>query len=227
MPKHLLKEIETLKRNILFLCAVVEEAVCKAVRAIEENDERLAASVIEGDSEIDRMEVELEEECLKVLALHQPVAIDLRLIVALLKINSDLERIGDLSVNIAKEALALSPGKRMEFPGRLSEMAERTRTMVKRSLDALVNLDANLAADVRTADKEVDAMNKELYDHLTAQVREQPARIHSLFRLISVARHLERIGDHATNIAEDIIYMLDGEIVRHRKAKKEPPAEES
>jgi phosphate transport system protein len=216
MSKHLEREIEKLKKQILAISAVVEESVHKAVKSLEERDEQSARSVIETDSQIDRMEVDMEEDCLKILALHQPVASDLRLIVSILKINNDLERIGYLSVNIAERALFLSTQKRIELPLDFSMMAEKAEAMLRKSLDALVERNAGLAHEVCAADDEVDAINKESYAKVQEAIRSHPEQMESLIHLLSASRHLERIADHATNIAEDVIYMIEGEIVRHR-----------
>ena len=216
MSKHLEREIGKLKKQILSISAVVEESVHKAVKALEERDERLAKAVIETDSQIDRMEVDMEEDCLKILALHQPVASDLRLIVSILKINNDLERIGDLAVNIAERALFLSTQRGIELPLDFSLMAEKAEAMLRQSLDALVERDAALAHGVCAADDEVDAINRQSYVRVQEAIRRHPEHMESLIHLLSASRHLERIADHATNIAEDVIYMIEGEIVRHR-----------
>ncbi|MFP4057337.1 MAG: phosphate signaling complex protein PhoU [Candidatus Brocadiia bacterium] len=216
MSAHLQREIDRLKKNILALSAVVEENVRKAVHAIERRDEKLARRAMATDVEIDHREIDVEEECLKILALHQPVAIDLRFIVACLKINNDLERIGDLAVNIAERAVFLGNREPVEVPFDFPTMAEKVRTMLKNSLDALVNLDARLARHVCRSDDEVDEINRHMYDQVKDGIRRRPEDVDSLIHLLSVSRHLERIADHATNIAEDVIYMLEGVIVRHQ-----------
>lgn len=216
MSIHLLNEIERLKKMILALSAKVEESVQRAVRAIDQRDARLGQRVVDSDYEIDSMEVEVEEECLKILALHQPVAIDLRLIIAVLKINSDLERIGDLAVNIAERAVFLATQERSPVWFNFASMAEKAQQMLRRSLDALVNLDPEMAREVCVADDEVDAMNREAYLIVQRGIQRHPDRLEALIHLLSVSRHLERIADHATNIAEDVIYMTEGQIVRHR-----------
>ncbi len=216
MSEHLQMEIRKLKRHMLSLSAVVEESVHNAVKALEERDEKLAKKVIESDDEIDRTEVDMEEECLKVLALHQPLGSHLRLIVAILKINNDLERIGDLAVNIAERAAFLATQETMDVSLDFPLMAEKAKTMLRRSLDALVDGDSEIARQVCAADDEVDAMNREMYVKVQEGIRRHPEHIESLIHLLSASRHLERIADHATNIAEDVIYMIEGEIVRHR-----------
>jgi phosphate transport system protein len=215
VPKHLQREIENLKKRILALGARVEENVYSAVRSLEERNRELAERVIEGDTEVDHLEIDVEEECLKVLALYQPVAGDLRLIVSFLKINSDLERVGDLAVNIAERALFLSTQDRPDIPLDFMKMVDTTRGMLRMSLDSLVNRDSAAARKVLTADDEVDAINREMYVLIQDAIRKKPEQVASLIHLLSCSRHLERIADHATNIAEDVIYMVEGEIVRH------------
>ncbi|MBI4083956.1 MAG: phosphate signaling complex protein PhoU [Candidatus Lambdaproteobacteria bacterium] len=223
MTAHMLKEIDNLKRMLLYLSTSVEENVFKAVKALDTRDTALAERIIAADQDTDRVEVNIEEECLKVLALHQPVAIDLRLVVTVLKINNDLERIGDESVNIAERTLFLNTQPPLDVPLDFKGMAEKTKTMLKNSLTAFVNLDTKLARDVCAADDEVDAINREMYAHIKAAIRRDPSQVDSLLHLVSISRHLERIADHATNIAEDVIYMVAGEIVRHHAEDYRPP----
>ena len=212
---HIQQALEALKHHLLALSAMVEENVYEAVHAFEEGNAELAREVIEKDHEVDKREVDLEEECLKVLALHQPVANDLRFIVSVLKINSDLERIGDLSVNVAERAVYMSKVDRPEVPFKLYDMAEGARDMLRKSLDSLVSRDSALALKVCAMDDQVDAINREIYDHMKKVMVEHPDKLTQSLHIISASRHLERIADHATNIAEDVIYMIEGEIVRH------------
>lgn len=216
MSVHLTREIDRLKRLILSLGALVEENVHKAIEAFHEGDADLALDVVSADKEIDRTEIEVEEECLKALALHQPVAVDLRFIVAVLKMNHDLERIGDLAVNIADEAELVAEQADLVTEGDLPAMAGKARVMLKKSLDALVGLDAGLAREVWISDDEVDAMHKDMYERLRSGIRSDPDCIETLVHSFNVSRNLERMADHATNMAKDIIYMVEGEIVRHR-----------
>ncbi|HEX3725121.1 MAG TPA: phosphate signaling complex protein PhoU [Pirellulales bacterium] len=217
MAKQLPRQIDGLKQQILLVGTLVEEAITKAVSALINRDRNLATSVIEADSEIDTMEVDVEEEVLKILALYQPVAADLRFVVAVLKINNDLERMGDLAKNIAKRVLFLANCERFDLPVEVRPMATRTQSMVKESLDALVNSDPVLAKKVRESDDEVDGMRRTIEKEIEQQIAQHPERTDCLMRLSSVARHLERIADMATNIAEDVIYMVEGEIVRHHR----------
>jgi len=215
MAKQLPRQIEGLKQKILFVGTLVEEAIAKAISALINRDRNLANTVIEEDAEIDRMEVDVEEEVLKILALYQPVAADLRFVVAALKINNDLERMGDLAKNVAKRVVFLADCERFDLGIDFRGMATLTQSMVKRSLDALVSSDPQLAQKVRESDDEVDALRRIIETQIEKQMVEYPDRAHGLMRLASVARHLERIADMATNIAEDVIYMVEGEIVRH------------
>jgi len=216
MTKHLHLEIETLKKKILSLCAVVEESVQKAMKSIGDRNPELAQDVMEGDTNIDKAEVELEEDCLKILALHQPVAIDLRFIITILKINNDLERIGDEAVNIAERAVVLADQEVCEIFVDLNGMAEKVEHMLKLSLDSLVQLDSDLARKVCSLDDEVDNLYAEIHNIVKTEIQSNPELIEQLIHLLGTARHLERIADHATNIAEDVIYMIEGVIIRHQ-----------
>jgi phosphate transport system protein len=217
MPKFLHRELEKIKKRILSLGAMVEERVRLALEAVENRDAALAQKVIDSDWEVDDVEVEVEEECLKVLALHQPVAVDLRFLIATIKINNDLERIGDQAVNIAERVIIMAKRPAPEFVFDYQLMGEKTEDMLKMSLDALVNLDVDLAFKVLTMDDEVDAINKEAYDNIKSAIKATPDRVGYLVNLLLIARHLERLADHATNIAEEVIYLIEGEIVRHGK----------
>jgi len=219
MAKQLPRQIDALKQKILFVGTLVEEAIAKAISALINRDGNLANTVIEADAEIDRMDVDVEEECLKILALYQPVAADLRFVVAVLKINNDLERIGDLAKNIARRVVSLANCERFDMPVDFRGMATRAKSMVKESLDALVNADTSLAQKVRRSDDEVDTQRRAIEKQIKEQIAAQPDRADDLLQLASVARHLERIADMATNIAEDVIYLVEGEIVRHHRGE--------
>ncbi len=215
MSVHLQRVIDQLKKDLLSLCALVEEQTQVAVRALLSRDDEMAHEAIYRDLEIDQREVEVEEECLKILALYQPVAADLRFIVAALKINNDLERIGDLAVNIARKAITFAGGQAMEIPFDLAGMWEKTQAMLRDSLDCLVNLDSALANAVCVRDNEVDALKRAIRLKAEEMIRQNPERAPILLTLVAVSRNLERIADHASNIAEDVIYMVEGRIVRH------------
>ena len=217
MTKHFLRELDKIKKKILSLGTMVEENVRMAIKAIEEFDADVAKMIISSDHKIDEMEVEVEEECLKIMALHQPVAVDLRFLVAVIKINNDLERIGDQAVNIAQRVKTITKKEGLDFVFDYSVMAEKAQTMLKMSLDALVNLDEDLAFKVLLLDDEVDAKKKEAYNLIKGAISENPDNVSYLINLFLISRHLERLADHATNIAEEVIYMIEGEIVRHGK----------
>jgi phosphate transport system protein len=209
------KEIEELKRQILVQSAQVEESVILAVKALLTRDEELAQQVIRGDFDVDQSEVEVEEEALKILALHQPVAADLRFLTTVLKINNDLERIGDLATNIARRAVKISQKPALMMPDELSEAATRARNMVHESLNAFVSLDAEPARAVCEADDEVDHLCKTVRRFIEEKIVETPQQISGYLDMLLASRNIERIGDHATNIAEDVMYLVSGVIVRH------------
>ena len=202
--------------------ALAETAVREATCAIENRDESLAQSVIWNDVKLDEMEVEIEENCLKTLALHQPVAIDLRFIIAVLKINSDLERVGDRAVNVAERAAFLATQPPVDISFDFQAMARKAQEMLKRSLDSLVNLSAEQAREVLLGDDEIDAMNRQMYLIVQEAIHAHPDQTESLIHMLSASRHLERIADHATNIAEDVIYMIEGVIIRHKAEEYKP-----
>jgi phosphate transport system protein len=216
MSVHLERAIKKLKKQLLVLGGRVEENVHLAVQSVIAREGELAKQAIANDNEIDQLEVDIEEESLKMLALYQPVAIDLRFIAAALKINNDLERIGDVAVNIGERGLYLSEQPPVTLQLDFASMALKAQQMLKSSLDALVNVSANLAREVCAADDEVDAMNREMYELVKDNMHKHVDELDSLIHLLSVSRHLERIADLATNIAEDVIYLVEGEIVRHR-----------
>jgi phosphate transport system protein len=220
MTKHFHKELEKIKKRLLSLSAMVEERVRMAIKAIESKDAVLAERIIKSDYEIDEMEVEVEEECLKVLALHQPVAVDLRFIIAIIKINNDLERIGDQAVNIAQRVGVMAGRDVPEFSFDYSSMAEKAEAMLKMSLDALVNLDDDLAFKALMHDDEVDKIQKDAYDKIKKAIHEHPKHVGYLINLLLISRHLERLADHATNIAEEVIYLIEGEIIRHGRLQE-------
>jgi len=215
MAKHLEKALDDLKRKILSLSTLVEENLKRSVDSLENRDAVLATQCIGMDVQVDQREVDVEEECLKMLALYQPVATDMRFIVAILKLNNDLERIGDLAVNIAERAVVLASLPPVKFDFDFHAMFAKAHGMFKSSLDALVNLDVKLAWEVSATDDEVDAMNREVYEKVKDAILKDPSTIDVMIHLLSISRQLERVGDHATNIAEDVIYMVEGQIVRH------------
>ena len=216
MTRHIERQLAQLKERILRIGTLVEEAIAKSITALINRDTTLAQRVMLNDVEIDRMEVEVEEECLKILALYQPVAADLRLVVSVLKINNDLERIGDLAKNIAKRVSQLAQAGVVELPAEIRTMATLAQEMVRESLEAVVNGDPALARRVREEDDAVDESRQRVRKMVLAGIKAEPERVESLLRINSVSKHIERIADMATNIAEDVIYMVEGDIVRHR-----------
>ena len=215
MSVHLQREIDKLKKSLLSLCALVEDQVQSAVQAVLNRDEAQAREIVERDVKIDQLEVEVEEECLKTLALHQPVATDLRLIISALKINTDLERIGDMAVNIARKGVGLASDTPVEITFDLRGMWSKTHSMLRDSLDALVNMDSELAHSVCTRDDEIDAMKREFRMEMESRIQRDPENVKQYLRFMAISRNLERIADMATNIAEDVIYLAQGKIVRH------------
>src|SRR5271157_1587576 len=215
MAAHFQREISKLKQQVLSLCTQVEGQVEKAVRAVQMRDDELAAEVERLDGEIDLREIEVEEECLKTLALYQPVAGDLRFVVSTLKINHDLERIGDLAVNIARKVRGLVFDPPPEVTCDLGLMCEKTQFLLRDSIDSLVSLNASEAASICTRDDEIDQMKATIRKEIETAIRQQPDRVGSLLRLLAVSRNLERIADLATSIAEDVVYLVEGRIMRH------------
>lgn len=215
MGKHLRRDLDHLKKDLLIIGSMVEEITNKAIVALVSRRKDLAEQVIQGDEEIDLKEVELEEDCLKILALHQPVAADLRFIITALKVNNDLERMGDLAVNIAERAVFLAGHKPIEVPLDFGRMVDGVRAMVRQSLDSLIKKDTKLAREVLALDDEIDSMHRGMYDVLQDVICTDPETTRRATQLISASRHLERIADLATNIAEDVVFMVDGELIRH------------
>jgi len=215
MAKHLQRDLDNLSRELLTMGAMVEDATNKAITALVKRRKELAREVIAGDDAINEQENRIEEEALKILALHQPVAQDLRFIVTALKVNNDLERMGDLAVNISERCEMLIDLDPVPVPESFDELVENVQYMVRDCLNALVDRDSALAREVCRRDDRVDAINREMYARMQALIREKPDCVEACVNTISVSRHLERIADVATNIAEDVIFMVEGEIVRH------------
>lgn len=215
MSYLLKKEIDKLKNNLLSLGAMIEERLDMTIEAIENLDADTAEKIIKTDYEIDEAEVTIEEECLKMLALYQPVAIDLRFLVAMIKINNDMERIGDNAVNVAERIVTASKKKEDIFPFDYMDMARKVKNMLKQSLDAFVNMDLDLAYKIRIMDDDVDKIKDQAYDVTKEVLKVHPDRAGYIINMFLISRHLERIADHATNIAEEVIYIIEGDIVRH------------
>jgi phosphate transport system protein len=216
------REIENLKKLILSLGAIVEEQIQRSMLALERRDSELAEEVIKRDTEVDSLEILIEEECLKILALYQPVAKELRFVVAVLKMNNDLERMGDLASNIAKRARYLSKKEKIDLVTDFSNVGDKVQSMVKKSLDALVNTDINLAREVLAADDEVDKLTKQMLKRTINSIEKDSDRTKEYFSIRSISKNLERIADSATNIAEDVVYLCSGEIIRHQSEDFNP-----
>jgi phosphate transport system protein len=219
MTKHLLRDLEHLKKQILLVGSMVEGAILKATTALLERRPELAAEVLHGDDAIDAREVMVEEECLKILALHQPVAVDLRYIVTILKVNNDLERMGDLAGNIAGRASDLFKHDPIRFPPEFATMVSTVRAMVHDVLDALIRSDVTLARRVLAADDVVDQIHRQMFRDMQLMAQKAPATIEAAINVLSASRNLERIADQCTNIAEDVIFLVEGEIIRHRRSR--------
>ena len=214
--KHFLRELDKIKKMILSLGALVEQRVNRIKQAIEDRDVVIAKEIIHLDHEIDEMEVEIEEECLKIIALHQPVATDLRFLIAVIKINNDLERIGDQVVNIAQRVVSIAKHPVAPYQFDYSVMADKAEGMLRMSLDSLVNQDLDLAIKVLQLDDEVDSIKDEAYDNIKKAIADGVTEdIGYMINLLLISRHIERLADHATNVAEEVVYMIEGEIVRH------------
>jgi len=216
MTKHFLRDLERLNQDLMALGTFVQRAIAQAIRALIDRRKDLAETVIEGDAEIDQREVALEEECLKVLALHQPVAGDLRFVVAVLKVNNDLERMGDLAVNIAQRARSLGKRDPLELDLPFEEMSELVESMVQKSIEALVQSNLELAREVLESDDRVDDLHKKAFKMLQRSMLDDGPTIKRAMSSITVSKNLERIADLATNIAEDVVFMVEGQIIRHR-----------
>ena len=218
MTLHLFRDLERIRSQILVMGGLVESQIDKVLRALENRDAALAEAVLAGEEEVNAKEIDIEEECLKVLALHQPVAGDLRFVVMVMKVNNDLERIADLAENMARRALYLAGHRPLEMPAELAAIAATARRMLRESLDALVNQDAGLARAVCGMDDEVDEGNRRMFRIVEERIKEDPEVTPLALQFLSVSRQLERIADHATNIAEDVVFLVEGEVIRHREA---------
>ncbi len=215
MSIHLQKDLEHLDKELLILSSMVEDATNRAMLALVDRRLDLARQVMREDDRINHREVLIEEECLKMLALHQPVAADLRFIVTVLKVNNDLERMGDLAVNIAERAAYLATQEPLQVSLDFPKMAEGVRDMVRKSLDALSNMNPRLARHVLSMDDEIDEANRKMFDILQELMHRDPSTIERAVHLLSASRYLERIADLATNIAQDVVYMSEGRLIRH------------
>ncbi|MBI2204456.1 MAG: phosphate signaling complex protein PhoU [Candidatus Rokubacteria bacterium] len=216
--RHMHEELDHLKQTLLLMGALVEDQIRRVMKALVDRDDALAREVIDRDREVNAYDVEIDEKCVEILALYQPTAGDLRFITTAMKIVTDLERIGDQAVNIAQRAIELNREPQLKPYMDLPRMAESAQRMVKDSLDAFVARDTALARRVCADDDPVDALKEQIFRELLTFMMEDPKTIPRAIRLIFISRFLERVADHATNIAEMVIYMVDSKMVRHTLA---------
>lgn len=215
---HLKQDLDEARVSLLKLSGMVEDMIALAVKSLMLRQGILASDVVRRDSEIDRAEVRIEEDCLKMLALHQPVAADLRRVTTMMKVNNDLERMADLACNIAQRADSLCPYPEFPIPNGINEMATMVTRMVRASLDAFVRNDSAMARSVIVMDDPLDAKNVQVIGVLAESIQRDPSQVEAALHAFSASRHLEQIGDLAVSIAEDVIYMVEGVIIRHRQA---------
>ena len=216
MSKHFQRDIQLIHRRLMSLFGTVEQMIDRAMRSLCEHKTDLAAEVLGMDEEVNTIEVEIEEDCLKILALHQPFASELRRVTTVLKINVDLERMADLACNIAERAQCMHEYPYFPIPDQLPEMVRKATLMVRMSLDSFVDSNAELAKRVIQCDAEVDENNLAVILELRELMQQDKELVEPALHCFSAARHVERIADLAENIAEDVIYLVDGDIVRHR-----------
>jgi phosphate transport system protein len=218
MSEHFHNELDEMREDLLEQGKRVEEQITGAIEAMLNRDEERAKEVIDSDREIDEAEIEIEEECLKLLALYQPIASDLRFLMSALKINNDLERIADLASNICERVIYISSHNKLDTRERFEDMTKRVQEMIRTSMSALIERDEEKAWTVRDMDDEVDRQHEEMFQFLTDEIKKNSEVTEVAIQNLSASRYLERIADHATNIAEDVIYMERGEIVRHQSS---------
>ena len=224
MSVHMQTDIAALHKDLLAMCSRVEDMIHRAVEQLSNPDFEESRRIASDDDEIDRIDVEIEDACLKILALYQPVAIDLRRITAVMKISAELERVADLAVNISERACGLLESGQVQIPDQLKDMAGRAVDMLHRSIDAYVELDSAAARKVCVEDEEVDALNRTMIQQLIAYMHEHPSHLDASLHMFSAVRQVERVADHATNIAEDVVYLVEGRIIRHSRKLNSQPA---
>jgi phosphate transport system protein len=213
--RHFDEELDLLKQKLVFMASMAESMIYKAVKSLTERKESLIAEVNEDEEKVNLLQIEIDELCLNLLALKQPMATDLRFITSAMKINSELERIADMAVNITQRAAGLIKQPQLKPYIDIPRMADLAQKMVKDSLDSFVRQDADLARSILTRDDEIDVLKDQIFRELLTFMISDPSSIPRALELILVSRHLERIGDHATNIAEDVIYLVQGKDIRH------------
>lgn len=213
--RHFEQELETLRTTLIRMASLVDEQIGRGVKAILASDVALAKEVIQKDREVDAFDNEIDHLCMRIFALTQPVAIDLRLLMAALKINNELERIGDIAVNLAERVEPLVPHAAFVRQSKIAEMAEGARMMVKQAIDAFVNSDANLARKILEADDRIDDLDAENFRRMIEVMKKSPENIVPGSHVMIISRHIERLADHATNIAEDVIFIINARIIKH------------
>lgn len=216
MERYFDQELGALRKNLIQMASLVETAIANAVKSLIERDSELANLIMHNDEQVDVLELEIDKQCIDLLARHQPLAIDLRFITSSAKITNNLERMGDLAVNIAERVIPLNQEPQLKPLIDIPRMAIITQTMVKDSIDAFVNRDTELARSVYERDSTVDALNDQIFRELLTYMMQDPANITRAVHLMLIARHLERIADHTTNIAEEVVYIVKAKVVKHR-----------
>lgn len=217
MTIHFVREMEHLHRDILSMCSTVEELIHEAVDGLKYGRGELAKDVSARDREVDEWDIRIEEECLKILALYHPVANDLRRVAVVMKIAAELERVADLAVSIAERSAGIAEHGEFVMPSRLSEMTEAALSMLHDSIDAFVEENSAAARMICQRDELVDKLNSELIEEVVNVMKQRPELVEPSLHLFSVIRHVERVADHATNIAEDVVYLVEASIIRHPK----------
>lgn len=215
MPRHFEIELDRLRTNIIKMGSLVDEQIDLAIAALIESNADRAALVMERDKRVDQFDNMIDAQCERIFALTQPVAIDLRLIMSALKINHELERIGDIAVNIAERAVPLRGHMELLRRSQVIEMAGIAREMVKHAIDSFVNNDPELARKILAKDDSVDELNRNIFQYLVAEMKSSPADVEAAAHVIVLSRHLERLADHATNISEDVVFLVDAKIIKH------------
>src|SRR5574337_251414 len=223
MERRFDQQLAALRKNLIQMASLVETSIANAVKSLIERDSELARLVVQNDEQVDTLELEIDKQCVDLLALRQPLAIDLRFITSSIKITNNLERMGDLAVNIAERVIPLCREPQLKPLIDIPRMATITQTMVKDSIDAFVNRDTALARSVYERDSTVDSLNDQIFRELLTYMMQDPANITRAVHLILISRHLERIADHSTNIAEEVVYIVKAKVVKHRSYGLEEP----
>jgi phosphate transport system protein len=224
--RHFEGELQTLQQLLLRMGGLVEQQIARAIEALVERDSALAREVITRDREVNQLDILVDEECLKLIALHQPAASDLRLVTTAMKIDTDIERIGDMAVNICQRVLELNEEPILKPYIDIPRMAKEAQGMVRNSLDAFVQRNTDWASDVIDRDDVVDALAHQVYRELLSYMAEDPRTISRATRILLISKYLERIADHATNIAEMVVFMVDGRMIRHATSLREEDEDE-